>query len=169
MYDYVLQLGFDEETEKYIRQIKTVLKENDIPDKEKPWRPHITIDLYNCANREFFISQVTEIIKDLKTFTLTFSNLNNFNEETLYIEPFNKEELDHLKELFDIKLNTYRLPKRLNRPYRPHVTLCTNDNLTKAKEIATNNFKPFKGYVKYLWIYTPKLELIKEYELGGLL
>ena len=35
MYDYVLQYGFDKETQDYIQSIKNILKSNNIEDKER--------------------------------------------------------------------------------------------------------------------------------------
>ena len=55
MYDYVLQYGFDIESENNIQNIKKYLKNNNIKDKERKWRPHITIDLYDCTNQNEFI------------------------------------------------------------------------------------------------------------------
>lgn len=49
--------------------------------------------------------------------------------------------------------------------YRPHITLCTNYNLTKAKKIANEIFEPFEANIKYLWVYNQNMDLIKEYEL----
>ena len=152
--------------QKIISKIKNTLKENNIMDKEKNWRPHITIDLYNCSNRDQFIEMIDEIIEKIKSFEIEFNNLNNFDEETLYIEPFNKTELYEIKAIFDSQLNKYRLEKRLNRTYKPHVTLCTNDDLTKAKLISEDKFKPFIGKISYLWVYNPKVELIKEYRVN---
>ncbi len=87
--------------------------------RKKNWRPHITIDLYNCDN----------------------------------------------KDLFDISLSKFRLEKRKNRIYRPHITLCTNDDLNSAIKISEDMFKHFVGKVAYLWIYNPQVNLIKEYSL----
>lgn len=165
MYDYVLQLGFDKETEDFIQDIKNTLKENGVEDKEKNWRPHITVDLYNCDNKESFVKEVDEIIKEIRSFEIKFNNLNNFNEKTLYIEPFNKTELIDIKNTFDNRLNKYRLESRLSKIYKPHATLCTNEDLRKAKTISDDKFKAIVGKVSYLWIYNPKVELIKEYEL----
>ena len=55
MYDYVLQYGFSKEIQNNIQEIRNYLKENNIKDTERAWLPHITIDLYNCKNREKFI------------------------------------------------------------------------------------------------------------------
>ncbi len=165
MYDYVIQLGFDKDTEAYIQNIKNTLKENHVMDKEKNWRPHITIDLYNCNNQEQFIAMVDKIIEKIKSSEIKFNNLNNFEEETLYIEPFNKTPLYEIKNIFDNQLSKYRLEKRINRIYKPHVTLCTNNDLTKAKLISEDKFKPFIGKILYLWIYNPQLLLVKEYHL----
>ena len=164
-YDYVLQLGFDKHTEDFIQNIKDKLKENNVIDKEKNWRPHITIDLYNCDNEKLFIDNVDKIVNDIKILNIEFQNLNNFDNKTLYIEPFNKNGLKEIKGLFDNGLNKFRLENRKNRIYRPHVTLCTNDDLTSAVKISNDMFRPFVGKVEYLWIYNPKVKQIKEYIL----
>ncbi len=165
-YDYVLQLGFDKHTETIIQNIKNILKEKNIIDTEKNWRPHITIDLYNCDSEELFIKYVDKIINDIKTFNIELKNLNNFDNKTLYIEPFNKNDLKKIKDLFDSGLNKFRLENRKNKIYKPHITLCTNNEITKAIKISEDMFKPFVGKVAYLWIYNPQVNLIKEYTLN---
>lgn len=166
MYDYVIQYSFSKETQNNIQEIKKYLKQNNIKDKERNWLPHITIDLYNCKNKNEFIKQVNYIVKDIKSFNLQFKNLNDFDKETLYIEPYNKEKLVKLKEIFNERLDKYRLEHRRKRIYRPHVTLCTNENIDdNTYKLASEKFIPFVANVKYIWIYNQDMKLIKEYEL----
>lgn len=165
MYDYVLQFGFDEETKNYIQNIKDILKSHNIIDKERAWLPHITIDLYDCKNQNEFIDKLDKVVSNISAFNVEFKNLNDFDGETLYIEPFNKEPIIQVKSLFDESLKLYRLERRLNRIYKPHVTLCTNDNLTFAYKIAKEQFVSFNGTVKYLWVYKQNMQLIKTYIL----
>ncbi len=165
MYDYVLQYGFDKDTQNTIQEIKKCLKESDVKDKERNWLPHITIDLYDCEDKEKFIQKLDQVVRKIDNFKIECKNLNNFNEETLYIEPHNKEILMKLKSIFDEELTEYRLEVRRKREYIPHITLCTNDDLTKAKEIAKQKFKPFVAKIEYLWVYNCDMKLIKEYEL----
>ncbi|MCI8393408.1 MAG: 2'-5' RNA ligase family protein [Clostridia bacterium] len=165
MYDYVLQYGFDKNTQKTIQEIKGCLKKNKIEDRERNWLPHITIDLYNCKSQNEFIEQLDKIVGQIESFEIECKNLNNFDEETLYIEPYNKENLMKLKLTLDKELSKYRLETRKKREYRPHITLCTNDNLTRTKEIAKQKFEPFVAKIEYLWVYNCDMELIKEYEL----
>lgn len=165
MYDYVLQLGFEKETEKYVNYIKKRLKTNGILDQEKNWNPHITIDLYNCQSEQEFLTKVDNIVKKINKFQLQFNNLNHFNEKTLYMEPYNKEYLYEIKKMFDEGLDKYRLDKRRDKRYTPHVTLCTNDNIGDAKTIAEQIFIPFCGLVTDIWVYNPRVELIKSYQL----
>jgi len=80
MYDYVLQYGFDSDTQNYIQSIKDYLKINNINDEERNWLPHITIDLYNCKNQQEFIDKVDNIVSKLNKFNLEFNNLNNFDK-----------------------------------------------------------------------------------------
>ena len=167
MYDYVLQYGFDEKSQEYIQCIKDYLKANKIEDKERKWLPHITIDLYNCRDKEEFLQKADYVIKHLKKFNIDCNNLNDFNKETLYIEPFNKEKILELKDTFDKELDKYRLPDRKSREYKPHITLCTNDNIDeKIYSLANDKFNPVSVQIKYIYIYNQKMELIKQYELS---
>lgn len=168
MYDYVLQYGFDKETQHYIQSIKNILKSNNVEDKERNWLPHITIDLYDCKNKNEFIEKLDKIVKKISSFNIEFRNLNNFDNETLYIEPYNKDNLMNLKSIFDEELESYRLEGRLKRIYRPHVTLCTNNDLSIAYKVADENFSSFKGLIKYIWCYNQNMELLKEYILNDL-
>ena len=165
MYDYVLQYGFDIESQNYIQSIKKYLKDNGIEDKERNWLPHITIDLYNCKNQHEFINKLDTIIEDIKEFYIDFKTLNTCNDETLYIEPYNKKQLMNLKQFFNKELNTYMLEKRKERKYIPHATLCTSDTLNKSIKLANDKFSAFTAKIEYIWIYNSDMELIKEYNL----
>ena len=133
MYDYVLQYGFDKETQDYIQSIKNTLKSKNVIDRERNWLPHITIDLYDCKNKNEFIEKLDKIVQ----------NISSFHNETLYIEPYNKDKLMNLKYIFDERLKSYRLERRLKRVYRPHITLCTNNDLSSAYKIANKEFSTF--------------------------
>lgn len=111
--------------------------------KIKNWLPHITIDLYDCKNKNIFIEKLDKIVQNISSFNMEFRNLNNFDNETLYIEPYNKDNLMNLKSIFDQELKPYRLETRLKRVYKPHVTLCTNNDLSTAYKIANEEFSTF--------------------------
>ena len=165
MYDYVLQYGFDTESKYYIQSIKDYLKNNRIIDRERNWLPHITIDLYNCKNEKEFIDKLDVIVEKISAFNIEFKNLNTCNNETLYIEPYNKEILIELKQYFNTELNNYMLEKRRERKYIPHATLCTSDTLDKSIQLANQKFNPFISTIKYIWVYNRDMQLIKEYNL----
>lgn len=165
MYDYVLQYGFDTESKYYIQSIKDYLKNNRIIDRERNWLPHITIDLYNCKNEKEFIDKLDVIVEKISAFNIEFKNLNTCNNETLYIEPYNKEILMELKQYFNIELNNYMLEKRRERKYIPYATLCTSDTLDKSIQSANQKFNPFISTIKYIWVYNRDMQLIKEYNL----
>ena len=165
MYDYVLQYGFDTESKYYIQSIKDYLKNNRIIDRERNWLPHITIDLYNCKNEKEFIDKLDVIVEKISAFNIEFKNLNTCNNETLYIEPYNKEILMELKQYFNTELNNYILEKRRERKYIPHATLCTSDTLDKSIQLANQKFNPFISTIKYIWVYNRDMQLIKEYNL----
>lgn len=165
MYDYVLQYGFDTESKYYIQSIKDYLKNNRIIDRERNWLPHITIDLYNCKNEKEFIDKLDVIVEKISAFNIEFKNLNTCNNETLYIEPYNKEILMELKQYFNTELNNYMLEKRRERKYIPHATLCTSNTLDKSIQLANQKFNPFISTIKYIWVYNRDMQLIKEYNL----
>ena len=165
MYYYVLQYGFDTESKYYIQSIKDYLKNNRIIDRERNWLPHITIDLYNCKNEKEFIDKLDVIVEKISAFNIEFKNLNTCNNETLYIEPYNKEILMELKQYFNTELNNYMLEKRRERKYIPHATLCTSDTLDKSIQLANQKFNPFISTIKYIWVYNRDMQLIKEYNL----
>lgn len=127
--------------------------------------PHITIDLYNCKNEKEFIDKLDVIVERISAFNIEFKNLNTCNNETLYIEPYNKEILMELKQYFNIELNNYMLEKRRERKYIPHATLCTSDTLDKSIQSANQKFNPFISTIKYIWVYNRDMQLIKEYNL----
>lgn len=166
MYDYVLQYGFDIVSQNYIQSIKEYLKNNGIKDREREWLPHITIDLYNCKDQDEFINKLDTIIGQIKGFDVEFKNLNSFYNETLYIEPYNKNKLMDLKEFFNKELTEYMIEKRRERKYNPHATLCTTDTLEKAIQLANEKFNPFTSTIKYIWVYNRDMELIKKYNLN---
>lgn len=157
MYDYVLQYGFDTESKYYIQSIKDYLKNNRIIVRERNWLPHINIDLYNCKNEKEFIDKLDVIVEKISTFNIEFKNSNTCNNETLYIEPYNKEIL--------MELNNYMLEKRRERKYIPHATICTSDTLDKSIQLANQKFNPFISTIKYIWVYNRDMQLIKEYNL----
>lgn len=165
MYDYVLQYGFDKDSSNKIQNIKAYLKNKNIQDRERKWLPHITIDLYNCKNEDEFISRLDKIIENINCFYIEFKNFNSFDGETLYLEPYNKNDLIKLKYIFDNELDSYRLDKRRKRVYVPHATICTNDTLEVSKRLANTVFSPFIATVKYIWVYNQNMELIKQYNL----
>ena len=149
MYDYVLQYGFDTESKYYIQSIKDYLKNNRIIDRERNWLPHITIDLYYCKNEKEFIDKLDVIVEKISAFNIEFKNLNTCNNETLYIEPYNKEIL--------MELNNYMLEKRRERKYIPHATLCTSDTLDKSIQLANQKFNPFISTIKYIYGFIIKI------------
>lgn len=127
--------------------------------------PHITIDLYNCKNEKEFIDKLDVIVEKISAFNIEFKNLNTCNNETLYIEPYNKEILMELKQYFNTELNNYMLEKRRERKYIPHATLCTSDTLDKSIQLANQKFNSFISTIKYIWVYNRDMQLIKEYNL----
>ena len=127
--------------------------------------PHITIDLYNCKNEKEFIDKLDVIVEKISAFNIEFKNLNTCNNETLYIEPYNKEILMELKQYFNTELNNYMLEKRRERKYIPHATLCISDTLDKSIQLANQKFNPFISTIKYIWVYNRDMQLIKEYNL----
>ena len=83
-----------------------------------------------------------------------------------YIQSHITNRLLELKLDFDNVLNDYRKLNRKERIYRPHITLCTNENINQSLYDLTHNvFEPFVAKVEKIWIYNQNMELIKEYKL----
>ena len=116
-------------------------------------------------NEKEFIDKLDVIVEKISAFNIEFKNLNTCNNETLYIEPYNKEILMELKQYFNTELNNYMLEKRRERKYIPHATLCTSDTLDKSIQLANQKFNPFISTIKYIWVYNRDMQLIKEYNL----
>lgn len=165
MYDYVLQLLYDDETTNEITELKNILVKNNIENNERPWLPHITIDLYYNVNSVEFISILDNFIKIKKQFNFEFDKLGKIDKGVLFLVPNNIEELVKIKEELNIKLDKYRINDRRNKDYIPHSTLTINKDVTYAEKLLSQNFAPIKCTVKYLCIYNSDMELIKKYEL----
>ena len=71
-----------------------------------------------------------------------------------------QEKIQDIKE--EIRKNNI---EDKEREWKPHITLCTTNDLREATKIAKKKFKEFTTQIKYLWVYNSNLKLIKKYEL----
>lgn len=117
------------------------------------------IIVFSCKNLIVNIFELSNIQKDMLSILLNF-----------YIAYVVLGRLANgIFEIIRLKgqLKLYRLERRLKRIYRPHVTLCTNNDLSIAYKLANKEFFSFNGTIKDIWCYNQDMELIKEYILNG--
>ena len=164
MYDYVLQFGLDDESSKKVQVIRNHIRLEGFLDKQRGWLPHITIEKYNCSNRNEFISRVEKVVSKISKFNINLFSFGTFDNGTLFITPTPADNLVKYKNMFDEELSTMKVPSK-HDGYNPHVTLCTNDHLEQSKVAAFEKFKPFSATVTKVWIYTENMVLVKEFEL----
>lgn len=62
-------------------------------------------------------------------------------------------------------LDEFRIDKRREKEYHPHVTLSTTNELEKAMTLALQKFQPFQAKVTHIWIYNRDMKLVKDYFL----
>ena len=144
MWDYYIAFTFDEQTNERINKLKLILQ-NKVKNEIKPWPPHITIDLYKGISLAEVTNITKQIAEEIESFSVTFSNLNDFDGKVLYLEPKNNADLRAIKQQFDLLLNQYRIPENIRPSYNPHATLCISDSITTAKNLILQDFKPFTG------------------------
>jgi len=165
MYDYVLQFGFDNESQFKVQEIRNHIRQNGFVDRQRGWLPHITIDMYKCKNQNQFIEIVDEIVKGLKRFEIKMDRLDDFFNEYLHIKPEPIKTLAKIKQQFDKQLNDYMLASRRTKEYTPHISLSQNDELEKSQEVAMEKFVPWNATVCKIWVYNKNMQLVKEYKL----
>ena len=164
MYDYVLQFGLDDESTKKVQVIRNHIRLCGFIDKQRGWPPHITIEKYNCNNRNEFVERVEKVVSKLSKFDIDLNSFGKFSNGTLFITPTPADNFVKAKELFDEELGSMKVPSKYDN-YNPHVTLCTNDHFEQSKVAAFQKFKPFTATVTKVWIYTENMVLVKEFEL----
>ncbi|MBE6123980.1 MAG: 2'-5' RNA ligase family protein [Erysipelotrichaceae bacterium] len=161
--EYVLQFGFDIKSQKKIQKIKNYLRLKGIVDKQRGWFPHITLNLYQIDDLDKFIEIIDKFVGNISSFEVICSSLGNFRQETLFINPNSKEDFESIKNIFDKKLKKYVIPD--DRPYSPHITVCTNSMFEKSEELTRKKFKKMKVNVCKIWLFDEKVNLIKEWKL----
>ena len=166
MYDYVMMLLFDEDSEIRIRKMKDFLKRNKITSREKPWAPHITVDLYQGITKELLIEKTDHLTETLRMFPVIFETIDNFHQRVLFLKPEAKAEFWQIKQKADELLGKYRVRPDDGESYVPHVTLAINKDIREATELIQAEFRPFSGEISYLALYQRNMELVKLYRLA---
>jgi len=165
-YDYVVCFMFDEVSSAKIQNIKNFLKDNNIETKEKPWPPHITLDLYENINKITLIEKTSEIVNNLNAFKLKLNEINQFGSSVLYLQPEDTTIFTKIKKQFDKTFSQYRIAEIIEREvYTPHVTLLINQDVESAKSFLTSAFEPFEVNISNIAIYSKNMELIHNFTL----
>ena len=160
-YNYVVCFMFDELSSSKIQNIKDFLKENNIETIEKPWPPHITIDLYENIDKSTLIEKTNEIANNINNFSVKLSEINQFGNSVLYLQPEDTTIFNKIKKHFDKTLSQYRISEIIEREvYTPHSTLLINQNVETAKSLLNKTFEPFEVNISNITIYNKNMELI---------
>ena len=166
METYILQFGLDKNSQDYIQNVRNEIRIAGFVDRQRGWLPHITIDKYDDSNLEELIERTNQVLADVTAFKINLETLNNFDKETLFIEPNPKDIILEIKNNLDISLDKFRFESRKLRGYNPHITLCTNNNLEECEKIAYQHFSKREAAIERVWLYTEKnMELVKEWVL----
>lgn len=166
METYILQFGLDKNSQDFIQNVRNEIRIAGFVDRQRGWLPHITIDKYDGSNFEELIEKINQVIANVSAFKINLETLNNFDKETLFVEPEPKDKVLEIKSELDIALDKFRFESRRMRGYNPHITLCTNNNLEECEKIAYQHFSKREATIERVWLYTEKnMELVKEWVL----
>ena len=161
---YAVELYFDKESNRPIRNLIKILRKNNIPVDEGS-QPHISLAIYNNKiDEDFILKKLKRISGKINKFSITFSNVGMFLTEksVLFYSPVVSEKLLSAHSILHNNLYKYNdlcedYYKRAN--WVPHCTIAIDLNkeeLLKAIEITADVFIPFSvnvcgiGLLKFL-------------------
>ena len=166
MYDFVIMLLFDETTTTRIQAMKDKLYRQGVSSREKPWPPHVTVDLYQEISITDLLEAVDSFIDSFSAFSVSFSNLACFGNRVLYLKPEPHPSFKLIKEQADKRLGAYIIENNRKRQvYIPHITLAINNDITTAKRLIEPDFQPFSGRISCLAVYSRRMVLQEKYQL----
>lgn len=165
MYDYVVMLLFEDICAEKIRYLKDILTNEGIKSREKPWPPHITVDLYKGIKIDDLLEKIDSYAKGLSAFPIYIRGVNDFHDKVLYLEFTGEPQFQEIKDKFDELLSDYRIEENKRDAYIPHATLVINQDIEPARKIMKEHFEPFAGKMIYLAVYDRSLRLLKKYSL----
>lgn len=165
-YDYAVYIVFDDAVNKNIQKIKNTLVNNNFPTTEKPWPPHITIDLYNNISLEEVKFLTQKMAKETMPFAFEFDALNTFGNKVLFLQPNQKEKFEQIKQKFNLTFKSYRIDELIkqHQTYSPHATLSIFNDVMPAKQFLESDFQPIKAVANKFAIYRKDMSLVEVFE-----
>ena len=147
---YVL-VGYDDETEKTLSGLQNMLYDLGFEGSQTKNIPmHFTLGSYDTEREEELKVRLQKAANDHKAFKVSFTQIDLFQNpanDVLFITPEDNKEMLSLKEDFSDKKDRY--------PWAAHTTMLIDkpEIIRDAKEIVSNEFKPFSGRVEKLYLY----------------
>ncbi|MBO4864848.1 MAG: 2'-5' RNA ligase family protein [Eubacterium sp.] len=147
---YILA-GYDDLTEEKLSAIQNKLYEAGFEGFQTKNIPmHFTLGSYDCNREEDLINRLKSIGDTIETFEVSFNHTGLFRlpeNDVLFIKPELSREMLSLKDHF--------LDSKDQFEWSPHSTLLIDksDVIQKAMPIVLDEFSPFAGKVKKLYLY----------------
>lgn len=159
---------FDNQTEKYFKNLWKLLVENDISyysEEVEDRRPHITIADYNKLDEKKFIEDMDKFYGSKSGIQVTLSVLGTFlNSGTLFVAPTLSKELlsfhnnhhEYFKQYND-EPNSFYLPSK----WIPHCTIAnrlSQEKLVEAFNYCSQNIGVIKAQISEISLIKVKYE-----------
>lgn len=147
---YVLA-GYDDETEKTLSGIQNRLYDLGFEGTQTKNIPmHFTLGSYDTEKEEELKARLKKAAKDHKAFKVNFTQIDLFQNpanDVLFITPEENKEMLRLKDDFSDNKDQY--------PWAAHTTMLIDkpEVIHDAKQVVSNEFKPFSGRVEKLYLY----------------
>ncbi|MBS4537252.1 2'-5' RNA ligase family protein [Clostridium sp. D2Q-11] len=169
--EYGVLLYFDEESNKYIENLRNKVTENDVNNHtiKGGIRPHITIASFETKDEEF-LEKLKFFLQDEITFDVVFGSIGifPFENNVVYLAPVLNSNLYNIHNRFYQYFNNCGY--EYNSHYKPQswVPHCTIASHLSTKEILNTivtlreDFKPIKSKISYIGIIegNPAKELV---------
>ncbi len=99
--NYAIELVFDEESQKKINELRTLLNENGVHDEAVKLN-HISLGDYFTNDIEGLKEKVLTFSKMIKPFEITLSSVGTFmtKENVIFLEPIMTDELKNVHKKF---------------------------------------------------------------------
>ncbi|WP_105616109.1 2'-5' RNA ligase family protein [Vallitalea okinawensis] len=177
---YAVELYFDEDSEKIIKDIWQVLYEKNVSKfmYESNSRPHITLAVYNDSLTDLITFQkyVETFASGLRLFELNLSHIGIFNtdEGVVFLGPKVSEGLLLIHKRFHEAMKAYEeyvWPYYQPNLWEPHCTLAidlSKPDVLKCIEIMSKDFKPMIVRIEKVGLIKFKpIEYLSEWEIEG--
>lgn len=167
-----VELGFDAESEKKIREIWKVLYDKKLCE----WMylshslPHITLCIYedSIGDKIEFIQHVESFGRDIKQFKLQLSNLGVFNtqEKVIFLSPKVSNDLLNLHKEFFCTMDEYKGHEWMY--YRPQMWIPHCTTAIVNEELWLKSIKVVEEIFKPMEVTIEKINILEFYPISYL-